>query len=667
MDWTQFVRRDGARLMLGGKRYEFVGAGNYYMMTRAIEPATRPQVVEVLQQAKQMGLSVLRVWAFNDGNNWQALQPKQGFLSVNALTDGLDWLISEAPKYGLRLVLVLTDSQDGYGGMRQYVQWGAPSTQTLRDFYTNRNIRRAFKAYIGALVLRMNSVTSLRYRDDPAVLGWEIANSLVCPGDDSGNILQGWIDDVAAHVKALDPNHLVMLGHSGLFGASTPNRWHANPATMSVGQPLGPWAYPYDAVCEGADWARNHESPHIDVAAIQLWPDDWTVAPEAWKLHWVRQWIREHVEVATALKKPLVISAYSKQRRTRSSTMATRNALFDLVHEEAARTPIIAGALFWLLASNNYPDYDGYTVYTSKEASKQPAPEWALMAPEQALSAYRTRAFLDTDKMLNCCSKRARGNTATDLPIDEVASSGSHWVHGWADVLDVINSHSQAMAALSSIPLSKAAMSHPVVERRRHTSLLLKNGEASPLQMIAADYVSPEKVRTAKQAILSSKKSGSATSQVRDQSSRKGTAGISLQAGVGGVKDASAVSHTRFDSSQAANLEFDTIGADEDVSGSFLARLGDTLGLTSIFGGAKAHSDESTGSRRSATGGDAPPKDSRFSLDETEIEAQALSAEVTNVFGNVKSWLEPSDTILASDKRSASMPEEKGLGSPTPQ
>lgn len=56
-------------------------------------------------------------------------------------SDGLDWLISEAPKYGLRLVLVLTDSQDGYGGMRQYVRWAGASVKTLRDFYRSRSVR----------------------------------------------------------------------------------------------------------------------------------------------------------------------------------------------------------------------------------------------------------------------------------------------------------------------------------------------------------------------------------------------------------------------------------------------------------------------------------------------------------------------------------------------
>lgn len=33
---------------------------------------------------------------------------------------------------------------------------------------------------------------------------------------------QGWVEEMSAHIKALDPNHLVMLGHAGSFGASVP-------------------------------------------------------------------------------------------------------------------------------------------------------------------------------------------------------------------------------------------------------------------------------------------------------------------------------------------------------------------------------------------------------------------------------------------------------------
>ena len=42
----------------------------------------------------------------------------------------------------------------------------------------------------------------------------------------------------------------------------------------------------------------------------------------------------------------------------------------------------MAGTLFWLLTSNSYPDYDGYTVYTSRVAASEPRPAWPSLTPE---------------------------------------------------------------------------------------------------------------------------------------------------------------------------------------------------------------------------------------------------------------------------------------------
>lgn len=38
--------------------------------------------------------------------------------------------------------------------------------------------------------------------------------------------------------------------------------------------------------------------------------------------------------------------------------------------------------MFWLLTSNTYPDYDGYTVYTSRVAASEPRPAWPSLTPE---------------------------------------------------------------------------------------------------------------------------------------------------------------------------------------------------------------------------------------------------------------------------------------------
>ena len=45
VDSSKFVQRKGMRLVLNGQTYKFAGASNYYMLTRAVEKVTRPQVL----------------------------------------------------------------------------------------------------------------------------------------------------------------------------------------------------------------------------------------------------------------------------------------------------------------------------------------------------------------------------------------------------------------------------------------------------------------------------------------------------------------------------------------------------------------------------------------------------------------------------------------------
>ncbi len=39
-------------------------------------------------------------------------------------------------------------------------------------------------------MLHKSAVSGMYLRDDPTILGWELANSPLCPGDDSGNAVQ---------------------------------------------------------------------------------------------------------------------------------------------------------------------------------------------------------------------------------------------------------------------------------------------------------------------------------------------------------------------------------------------------------------------------------------------------------------------------------------------
>ena len=61
---------------------------------------------------------------------------------------------------------------------------------TSRSHMRDNVLQTAFKDYIGALVLHKSSVSGMYLRDDPTILGWELTNSAVCPGDDTGDTVQ---------------------------------------------------------------------------------------------------------------------------------------------------------------------------------------------------------------------------------------------------------------------------------------------------------------------------------------------------------------------------------------------------------------------------------------------------------------------------------------------
>ena len=63
-----------------------------------------------------------------------------------------------------------------------------------------------------------------------------------------------------------------------------------------------------------------------------------------------------------------------------------------------------------------------------------------------AVQGLERRRFLNWESMLRCSTKRAMGNASDDTPLDMRQPPRNPWLDGWADVLDIINSHAQACA-----------------------------------------------------------------------------------------------------------------------------------------------------------------------------------------------------------------------------
>ena len=88
----------------------------FCVQTRAADPSTLPDVLSVLDDLAASGnITVLRTWAFADGEQWSALQPRPGEFDERVFR-GLDRVIAEAGRRGLRLLFNLTNFWPDYGG-----------------------------------------------------------------------------------------------------------------------------------------------------------------------------------------------------------------------------------------------------------------------------------------------------------------------------------------------------------------------------------------------------------------------------------------------------------------------------------------------------------------------------------------------------------------------
>ena len=68
----------------------------------------------------------------------------------------LDFVISEARKHKIRLILSLCNNWKGYGGKAQYVRWGKEAGLDLTsddDFFTDPTIKSYYKAFVKVIFL----------------------------------------------------------------------------------------------------------------------------------------------------------------------------------------------------------------------------------------------------------------------------------------------------------------------------------------------------------------------------------------------------------------------------------------------------------------------------------------------------------------------------------
>ncbi|XP_012571490.1 mannan endo-1,4-beta-mannosidase 7-like [Cicer arietinum] len=350
---SEFVKTRGVQLMLNGSPYYANGFNAYWLMYVASDPSQRNKVSSTFQEASNHGLNIARTWAFSDGG-YKPLQYSPGSYNED-MFQGLDFVIAEARRYGIKVVLSLVNNYENFGGKKQYVEWARSQGQSINsedDFFTNPIVKGYYKNHIKSVVTRRNSLSGVAYKDDPTIMAWELMNEIRCPSDHSGNSVQGWINEMASYLKSIDGNHLLEAGLEGFYGQL---KAESNP-NFQV----------------GTDFIANNQIPTIDFATLHSYPDQWlSNSGYEDQISFLGSWLNEHIQDAqNILHKPLLFAEFGIS--TYNSTLRDQffNTVFSAIYSSASGGGAAAGGLFWQLLAKWMDSFrDGYEVVLGESPS----------------------------------------------------------------------------------------------------------------------------------------------------------------------------------------------------------------------------------------------------------------------------------------------------------
>jgi mannan endo-1,4-beta-mannosidase len=352
-----FVTVADGKFMLEGQPYTFVGTNFWQGMNLGVDgpKGDRTRLVAELDRLQALGITNLRVMVASEGPNSEPYRMTPALMTSpgeydEAVLDGLDYLLTEMGARGLRAVMVLNNYWQWSGGMAQYVSWHEGSAipypgnwgvfmDYSAKFYDCDDCQTWYRDHIEMIVSRVNPYTGLAYRDDPTIFSWELAN-------EPRQYPYAWIDDSAAYIKSLDPNHLVTTGSEG-----TP------PGTNQ-------------------DFIDTHDSPSIDYVTIHIWPQNWGWYDPANPSSYANaeanalRYFEAHLADAKTLGKPLVLEEFGLARDGESGqdiydpTVPTtyRDSFYQALLEAAYQAMLagdpVGGTNFWAWGGGARPGDD---------------------------------------------------------------------------------------------------------------------------------------------------------------------------------------------------------------------------------------------------------------------------------------------------------------------
>jgi hypothetical protein len=212
---TGFVTARGDQLFDGQNEYRFLSFNvpNLHYIEDDMRfsqemPFRWPNDFEVrdaLDSIRQMGGRVVRIYALSvrkadDPPGMPRHVLGAGEFDPQAF-EALDMVLDIARSKGIRVIIPLVDNWSWWGGVTEYAAFRGKNREA---FWSDPQLIDDFKQTVRFVLGRVNSRNQIRYTDDPTILAWETGNELHCP--------HTWTTEIAAFIKEIDPNHLVIDG-----------------------------------------------------------------------------------------------------------------------------------------------------------------------------------------------------------------------------------------------------------------------------------------------------------------------------------------------------------------------------------------------------------------------------------------------------------------------
>jgi mannan endo-1,4-beta-mannosidase len=289
-----FVGRNDATLMTEGlSPFRATGSNLYYLqqlLTYAqldTDAKLAATVGEVLDDMVCLSLPVARIWGFNDTADRSSIRKTPNNYQENGLR-GLDQAIWEAKRRGIRVIVPLVNNWADYGGLPAYAAWATREDGIVHahdDFFSDARIRQWWKDYVAFLAVRVNTFTGIAYKDEPAILAWEIGNEFRCRSCRGTSRLADIIGELAAFLRSVMPNHLIADGGEGFD--DRPGLYLG----LSNGYPI--------RGDEGGSFSKLAAIDELDMVSYHLYPRSYGLeSPRDTEI-----WIERHQAIASVFGK----------------------------------------------------------------------------------------------------------------------------------------------------------------------------------------------------------------------------------------------------------------------------------------------------------------------------------------------------------------------------